>query len=52
MPGNEHRTLIAAIKTGDAAAAERMMREHVMYAGHEVVEFIRAQDRGQLPAGK
>jgi DNA-binding GntR family transcriptional regulator len=45
MPGNEHRSLIDAIKTGDPAAAERMMREHVMYAGHEVVEFIRMQDR-------
>ena len=45
MPGNEHRSLIDAIKAGDPAAAERMMREHVMYAGHEVVEFIRMQDR-------
>jgi len=53
MPGNEHRTLIEAIKVGDAVAAERMMREHVMYAAHELVEFIRAQDQGQLPpAGK
>jgi DNA-binding GntR family transcriptional regulator len=44
MPGNEHRSMIEAIRTGDVLAAEQMMREHVMYAAHEVVEFVRAQD--------
>ena len=50
MPGNEHRSLIAAIKAGDRAAGERMMREHIMYAAHEVVEFVRAQDDRRAPA--
>lgn len=50
MPGNEHRSLINAIKKGDPVAAERMMREHVMQAAHGVVEFVRAQDERRTPA--
>jgi DNA-binding GntR family transcriptional regulator len=44
MPGFEHRELIDAIDKGDAAAAERRMREHVMSAAHGVVEFVRRFD--------
>jgi len=47
MPGFEHRGLIDAIRLGDPVAAERMMREHVMSAGHGVVEFVRMQDEQQ-----
>jgi len=50
MPGNEHRSLINAIKMGDPAAAERMMRDHVMQAARGVVEFVRAQDEQRTPA--
>ena len=45
MPGNEHRSLIDAIRAGDPAGAERKMREHVMSAAHGVVEFVRGQDQ-------
>lgn len=49
LSGFEHRALLEVIRAGDAGAAERMMREHVMSAAQAFVDFLRTYDekRGQ-----
>ena len=42
MTGYEHDTLMQVIRDGDANAAERMMREHIMSAAWGVIEFLEA----------
>ena len=37
---SEHRTILAAIRAGDAAAAEDAMREHVLIQGERFSDFI------------
>lgn len=40
IPGHEHRAVIAAIELGDAEAAERVMREHILVASDGILKHL------------
>lgn len=37
----EHRAIAAAARTGEADCAARLLREHIIGAGHRLIEFLR-----------
>lgn len=43
IPGNEHRTLISAIRSRDAKLIEMCFREHVLSAGRGVIRFLNSR---------
>lgn len=47
IAGFEHSALLEVIRANDAAAAEKMMREHVMSSAKGVVDFVCGYDHGQ-----
>lgn len=51
MPGFEHKTLLAAIRSGDPTAAAEAMRTHVLSAASGVVEFVRKSEVSGRPGG-
>lgn len=40
----EHRAILAALESGDAHQAERLVRQHVETAGNQLVAFLRANE--------
>jgi len=47
----EHRAITAAVEKRDASAASRLMRAHILEAGHSLLAFLRNQ-RGITLAGE
>jgi DNA-binding GntR family transcriptional regulator len=42
----EHRAIAAAAREGDADRAAMLLHEHVLGAGHRLIEFLRVQRNG------
>ena len=42
VPGSQHASLLAQLRAGDPASAERAMRDHIALAAAEIVAFLRA----------
>ena len=40
---DEHLKIIAACQQADAESAKRLMREHVLKAGHGIIDYIKSK---------